>query len=344
MSNFTKILKTVLWKCSLVFLAFLLIFLLPLTMLVSTPIFIYRLVIKILAKYFRPDFVKMISTSSSAFAQADSFDSPESTTIVQIIFDGTHNYKEFVKTFNSRMINAKDQNGKILYPEFQQYLVDWCGYKFWKPVQDFDISDHIIEEDTKEIMEQEDLVKIAEVLIKKPYDRNRSPWDFTLLQNVKTSNNKCDKNSALLIRFSHCLSDGYSMLNVLEGCADKAKTVRIQAKYPDKNIFQYLLFPFAFLYKLAEILILVSHFTPFKIARSQKTQKCTVDITKEIEIGEVKKIKNVHGTSFTSVVYAACTGAMRNMILNKGLHLPKNIVCLLPFPKPGHPQGLCNHL
>ncbi len=69
-----------------------------------------------------------------------------------------------------------------------------------------------------------------------------------------------------------------------------------------------------------------------------------VGFTKRIPLEYVKEIKNMHNVSFSAVIYASLTGALRNMMLTMGKNVPQYMSTAVAVPMPGHPLKLRNHL
>jgi hypothetical protein len=46
---------------------------------------------------------------------------------------------------------------------------------------------------------------------------------------------------------------------------------------------------------------------------------------------------------FTAVLIAGIAGALRKVMLQNQVCVPKKMHAILPLPFPNHPPGLCNH-
>ncbi len=136
-----------------IYLVFLIIFI---------PTLIWRPIVRALASYLRPDLADILSCTSSTFAQVDDQNYAKSVIVVQCLFKGFWNnnsifvpyllhvflgvldYDKLVKQFQKKIIEYKDdKKGCLYYPELQQYITNWAGYKFWKWEENFSVRNHI---------------------------------------------------------------------------------------------------------------------------------------------------------------------------------------------------------
>jgi len=119
---------------------------LPITIILVLPFYILRWTVSNLSRYFRPDLAQMVSAVSSLLAADTVYSCPRINIGVNLKLD-TLNRKttkgEIVQIFQSSWIAARNAQGKLLYPEFQQYLTSWMGYSFWKWELDFEIENHV---------------------------------------------------------------------------------------------------------------------------------------------------------------------------------------------------------
>ena len=65
--------------------------------------------------------------------------------------------------------------------------------------------------------------------------------------------------------------------------------------------------------------------------------------TQRIPIDWIKGTKENHKVGFTAVLIAGISGALRKVMMDNNVPVPKKMHCILPLPFPGHPPGFCNH-
>jgi hypothetical protein len=352
-------LKTTAFAVILVFLAG------PILLLLSVPLIIYKHLVVLLAKVFRPDLASILSPSSAVFAQNDSLEDPKCSVVLPIVFDGEIGIQEFRDAFRTRILEHKTapSSGELLtYAKLQQCLTDWMGFKFWKEIKDFKLEDYIkihpddlLVRDEVVLNEDEDLItKLSADLVTKPYDKTKSPWEFLLVPKLQTGQ-RTGTTTALIFRFHHALCDGYSILQLsmlLFGIKiAPTTTVAVIPKQQKSHRGSSLsgsgiTFALKFLHKLSQVLLLsFDNSSLWKLADHKKTGKLNIQASKVFApCGHIKAVKNHHQVSFSSVIYASLTGAIRKISLKKGMQLPEKMPLMLPLLKEGHPGGLVNHL
>jgi len=65
--------------------------------------------------------------------------------------------------------------------------------------------------------------------------------------------------------------------------------------------------------------------------------------TRRIPTQWIKTTKQYHKVGFTAVLLSGISGALRKIMLENQVPIPKKMHCILPLPFPGHPTGFCNH-
>jgi hypothetical protein len=351
-------LKTTAFAVILVFLAG------PILLLLSVPLIIYKYLVVLLAKVFRPDLASILSPSSAVFAQNDSLEEPKCSVVLPILFDGEFGIQEFRDAFRTRILEHKNpsSSGELLtYAKLQQCLTDWMGFKFWKEInnKDFKLEDYIkvhpdfLVRDEVVLNEDEDLItKLSADLVTKSYDKTKSPWEFLLVPKLQTGEH--GTGTTLIFRFHHALCDGYSILQLsmlLFGIKIAPTTTagvipKQQKSHRGSSLSGFIIFALEFLQKLSQVLLLsFDNSSLWKLADNKKTGKLNIQASKVFApCGYIKAVKNHHQVSFSSVIYASLTGAIRKISLKKGMQLPEKMPLMLPLLKEGHPGGLVNHL
>jgi hypothetical protein len=346
-------LKTTAFAVILVFLAG------PILLLLSVPLIIYKHLVVLLAKVFRPDLASILSPSSAVFAQNDSLEDPKCSVVLPILFDGEFGIQEFRDAFRTRILEHKtpSSSGELLtYAKLQQCLTDWMGFKFWKEIKDFKLEDYIkvhpdlLVRDEVDNEDEDLITKLSADLVTKPYDKTKSPWEFLLVRLVpKLQTGEHGTTTALIFRFHHALCDGYSILQLsmlLFGIKIAPTTAGVIPKQQKSQSGSGITFALKFLQKLSQVLLLsFDNSSLWKLGDHKKTGKLNIQASKVLApCGYIKAVKNHHQVSFSSVIYASLTGAIRKISLKKGMQLPEKMPLMLPLLKEGHPGGLVNHL
>jgi hypothetical protein len=325
--------------------------------LITIPVYVYRVLVISVAKFVRPD-LSVMHPRSSILAQTDSLDNPQSTIVIQTLFDGQIPYKEFCDVFRSRVLDAKLKCGKLRYPELRQYMVDWMGFVFFRDIHDFKLEDYVnLHESDKNLNSKKgDLDQICQCLLTKPFDKTKSPWEIVIVNGVINSAST-SKETAIILRASHFLGDGYSWLKMLMVLLQNEYETRLNStpKYhlkpnPKDNYtacesYVNPRFWVAIWRELTNVAATaLDSRSMWKVASRFKAGKYSMGkFRKPIDVNMVKKVKELGKVRFSSVIYAAIAGAVRKMGLKRKDILPPFVKCILPIPMPGHPDGLANH-
>ena len=111
------------------------------------------------------------------------------------------------------------------YPELQQSLFVYRGYAFWKWDEEFKIDNHVLigNEKTNKI-DLDGVTKLVAKLIRRPFNKQRSPWDITLFSDYHKKGCICTKpRSVAIVRFSHALVDARSVVEMLHNMEPKSE-------------------------------------------------------------------------------------------------------------------------
>ncbi|CAG7729399.1 unnamed protein product [Allacma fusca] len=240
-----------------VFIFFTIIFWLtfPPTYVLVTPLYLYRLIVKWVARRRHPEWVGMMNVRD-VFVSEDMRNPKGLTSTVSLILvlKGVPNYTELRKSFTEKVLLQPDKLGELAYEKFHYYSEDWMGFPFWKHEENFSLEQHIRPcEETlgrKETTER-DLMEIMGPLTTKLFMPKTSPWEMIIVENYKPatlpckdkgkipiycfSNNNNNNNNndnpddnknarpqvseedrfAVIFRFHHTLCDGFSVAKLI---------------------------------------------------------------------------------------------------------------------------------
>ena len=112
------------------------------------------------------------------------------------------------------------------YARLRQLRAKYMGFLFWQWEEDFRAEKHIRLYDksnnnialTEAVCSEEDLKRIIAPLLAKPFvERQKSPWEFLLIENYKSNDNNDDGHPqcVLAVRIHHALADGISLVKMM---------------------------------------------------------------------------------------------------------------------------------
>lgn len=344
----------------------------------SLPVYLFRILVIILAKLFRPDLGSILNGLSSYLANDYFYNkkSPRANLVISLYVQGREmSIEELKENIMDNWIHAKNvKTGKLKFAQFRQYPERWLGFTFYKKCMDtFDISNHVYTHNQPnnemDFFGDEDINNICENLVNNPYKPCTSLWEVHLVKNYISDKMKtCDpteKSFVLIFKFHHSLADGYSILAALvEGFGEqefsdiKLPTPRFPKRNIIQKIFYYVLLPFKVLFEFSYIFSHIFQSSPWKIENDKKEWSQFCAKSDSISIQKIKFIKNKLGVSFTSVLLYSISSAIYKTFQNlkvKSLNTSQfesffegefslnSISCASALPLLGHPGSLTNH-
>jgi len=159
----------------------------------SFPFLLYRTLVIRLAKVLRKDLGSVAGTKSSIFTTDNIFESPKANVVSCFVIEGTANIntlRESVQSFFKTPLK-KDLQGKVFcYQQLQQYVDQWCGYRFWKTDAKFDPVKHLKSLPDEKKHNEEDLKATVQSYIGRKWSPTRPMWKLILIPNFTPTNSE----------------------------------------------------------------------------------------------------------------------------------------------------------
>lgn len=310
-----------------------------------------RLLIALLAKLFKPEFYKILPSSSNVLTVDDMYKNPKYTLVTVEVLEG-----------NLDVHLAKKKYDSLAF-ETRCFITHWAGYTFWQKDEKFNIDNHVSCYHQTGAVDEKELHKIKLELLNRPFTRNKSPWEVLIVKNFEPDldNNAhvVDKNkeyTAVVIRFHHSMVDGFSVIKQFE--KPLITKVAVNTKKPlgwphssnkENDRFQRL-WHLIKLIVYGPIELIIDHMSytedhDWSNSRNPYTRDYFLSRPFSIKLSYLKQLKSNLKVSFSAVTLAACAGAVRSAMLKQKRRLPKTIQILVPTLLPGHPDDCCtNHL
>lgn len=165
----------------------------PVLSITFIPLAIYRWFISILAKIIRPDFISIVSSRDSVFANDTVCTNPNSTIVICAFFEGDANLETFQRRMFQQLFGGNvTQSSQHKCARLMQYFENWGGFVFRKWEENFDIMNHVREwtNNNREIVTPQDLYHLRRKLLTEPYQPRRSYWETILVRNYQEAENK----------------------------------------------------------------------------------------------------------------------------------------------------------
>jgi hypothetical protein len=339
------------------------IILLPIAIPVFTPLAIFRYLVRKSAPYVRSDLGKMVSSVGGLMACANVYKSPETKMNIALVIEGTPS-KEKARSDVKAALEAVDPTTGIpYYPELKQTVTKWMGYPFWKNVKDFNFDEHFLWCDNEGTISHEELIQRVKERSFIPFTEDKALWRFAVYHNflpnpAEPYYKKDSKYSVVIFEVHHCLADGFSLIKLLHKiCGMKFIDVNEE---PKKNAFQRLMLILCILAKLPHDLVdTLFSFNLGKKIWPNVTAPVTSDQKQACEsknyfgaqstlvpFQRIREVRQKHGVKSVSVTIAAFAAAVSNVLFEgrKEAEIPNSVGFGIPFPLPGHPNKLRNHV
>jgi hypothetical protein len=316
--------------------------------------YIYRKFIDFLAHLLHgKELGKIVTLVTSTFAADGIYDRTRANLLLLLTVEGNMDIHRFRELFTKNVLNAKrSSDGELKYPELQQYIVNWGGYRFWKDCPDFNLEEHVrLYNDTGASCTDKDILELRESLANANWKRGKPLWEFILVQNCypKSAASNSGPHTTVFIRWHHSAGDGYSWLHlIIDGLCQRPKFKNALPSVPRRSLASRLLFwvsfPFKCAWALAEFQLLQHFHFDWRVPVANSKVDFLHVVTEPIPLETIKEIKNHFGVSFASVLHAVLTGVNRKMLQRKGFRVPKELPCWMVLPLPGHSLKLRNIL
>lgn len=277
---------------------------------------------------------------------------PKCTIVTTLTLDGPLSLPRLRELFTRNVLNnatiIQESTGQsvLRYPELQQYICSYWGFKIWRNQPDFNVDQHIKQEPPSN--EPVILSSFLENLINKSFPKNKSPWEIILTgdqQLLDEDHNKRSPKSVLSFRIHHSMADAKSILKCFVEClGEKELKTAESLKVPPKNkLIWYLKFPLIYGKLFWYSVKMEGH--PWKTLSLGESDPCSgsvplvVRLSGKLELRKLKQVAREHGLLTSSVILGVVGGAIGKFDLRGD-----EIFVGFPQNKEGHPKEMTNHI
>ena len=125
-----------------------------------------------------------------------------------LVIDGALGLRKIKQLISSRVLEAKDGSGQLMYPRLTQNVVSFGGGPAWVKDSQFSVHNHIFTGPS--ILTEESLQRYVGSLLPRALPSGRPLWEVVVLHDYGVS-----KDTVLICRLHQCISDGMTLLRVL---------------------------------------------------------------------------------------------------------------------------------
>ncbi|XP_035711764.1 uncharacterized protein LOC118437083 [Folsomia candida] len=247
--------------------------------------------------------------------------------VVSIELKGQIDPNHIRKLLNTKILQSRDQNGNLLYPEIGWSMRHWLGFPFWSQAS-------LIEDNVRVSSEDVDLKQLQAQLAVQEYRENAPLWELVLHTNC------------VLLRWHHSLSDGYGMLLLHEelrtlGTAKKLRPVVPSRKSIGTSFLPYLALPYDLIKLFVELLLTEwfpldkKSWTKFNAKSSplETSARLCSHTSEAIPFSVIRKLGVKFGVNGTAVLHSAILGGLRTFFLANGRNIPSSVAVETPIPE-----------
>jgi len=364
----SKIIKYFFYRVLVLFATLFSIFILtPVIILITIPFGISRKLVSFLARIFNPSLGKILTTASSVFAAENLYTEKSNTISSMNVIKGRVDVQKFSEEFQLKALNRRDlKTNELAYPEFQQNIVRWMGYAFWKNISNFSLSDCIVSyEDSQKFdylqgdWTYSNVLQRVIPLNSRPWDPQKPLWRLIFLPyNSQKSGTTSSEDTLLIIILHHALADGFSGMKAFFQCMGidpKEYLGKVNSKNSTSsglNICSSISYAFCAHYDFMYNMIKSFDSSKWKVDPKLMMNpdfQAFGSYSDPFPLQRLKDIKDKFRVSLSAVVYSILTAGLRRGLLETTCKetadkLPKKLHLVVPLPVPGHPDKLRNHM
>lgn len=339
-------------------LTFLILILSPLWFLLFGKLLLYRIFIYYVARYLDPKLGKMVSSISNFFAAHDVYKNSYTVNVALHIV-GRVDRQHLIHSFEKILRKNQTPGGHPIYLELTQKIVKKFGYTFWKDLDNFQVSDHIRylnERNPDKEVTLDDLHEVIGRFGKTPMDSSRSPWEVFVIKNFSSKQNPSVK-SAFIMRFHHCLADGYTVMNILSKLGDNGPLPLVgmpKAPYDHLKdmptlkrrlimVIRAVAIFFRGPYLLTGQMFSADNNEIVQTSKSNYNQIMRFYECDPIQLMELKQVKNHYKVNINTLVTTMVVGGIHAFMKKKNV-CPSKIHMTFPLPVFNHADKLRNYL
>ncbi|ODM98274.1 hypothetical protein Ocin01_08412 [Orchesella cincta] len=363
----------------LCFMAYLVI--IPIFLLLMTPMYLYRFFVKIAQKIFKPEWTGMVSPRDALVGLDNTSSRCECMITLLLTMKGDPDMKKVLEVFQNEVINGRNSKGELCYQKLLNYYDTWLGLYFWKKEENFLLENHVHELDPSEYdcirennntetgVSEEQLMKILGARSTKCFPHGVAPWEALVIRNYKKAPGQLhhykanvpiapvermgekDCEFALVLRIHHAMGDGYSIMklvmsNLCIGALDRVPKAPTRRISPLTLVLNYLAIFFLTPYYHFLQFILHIDKAMWHLPSKKLTKQWQFSMTERLSFDSIKETSKKHGVCVTATLVAGLSGGLHNFLREKGHHKKNNKImrALSPMPWKGHPmETLVNH-
>ena len=255
-----------------------------------------------------------------------------------LMLDGPLNIKTFQDLMSRKLINSRHKDtGRLLYPRVTRYAHTGYLNYYWLAEKSFKLEEHVYEWSDNPCRSKTQLQDLVSKLAERPLRtrENRSPWEFILVHCKDTDG---AMKTGIVIRISHCLADGSSLMYFLINhlCDDSTNNEYLsgpthQFTWSQKAVI-YIKSTFLYPYNiLRQVAPQWANATSLLCPESSLSGRKRYIYTRPISLDLVKMIKTKLNVTINDVILGCLATSLHNYFRKKNERAPDNFIACVPL-------------
>ncbi|RUS76936.1 hypothetical protein EGW08_015309, partial [Elysia chlorotica] len=237
---------------------------------------------------------------------------------------------------DSRLLSVENRHGQKLYPRFTQKVVPFCCGQAWVSVEHMNVSKHVFTMPGY-IETLEDLQQFVSKMASEPLSMDAPLWEVQVLHNFREP-----RDTVLLFRMHQCMTDGVSMISILENAfVDTQKTRPPKQNFSTEAVN---ISPFRVLFSgpttfLSRYLCGPRDFNLLHGRHVHESGELVVAWSEPFSLSAALRVKQVARCTLTELLLSIVAGNVRSYMQVSGITNPYAVRCAVPIDFQGLDAG-----
>ncbi|GFR62222.1 hypothetical protein ElyMa_005450300 [Elysia marginata] len=240
------------------------------------------------------------------------------------------------RLIDSRLLSVENRHGQKLYPRFTQKVMPFCCGQAWVSVDHMNVSKHVFSM-PGHIETLEDLQQYVSKMASEPLPLDAPLWEVQVLHNFREP-----RDTVLLFRMHQCMTDGVSMISILENAF-----VDTQKSRPPKQSFSaeaVNISPFRVLFSgpmtfFSRYLCGRKDFNLLHGRHVHESGELVVAWSEPFSLSAALRVKQVARCTLTELLLSIVAGNVRSYMQVSGITNPYGVRCAVPVDFQGLDTG-----
>ncbi|XP_012943145.1 uncharacterized protein LOC101863055 [Aplysia californica] len=228
---------------------------------------------------------------------------------------------------DSRLLSVENRHGHKMYPRFTQKVVEFCCGHAWVPDRHFSVSRHVFSMPGY-IETLEDLQQFISKMAAEPMSLEHPLWEVQVLHNFREP-----RDTVLLFRMHMCLTDGVSIVHILENAlvdSQKASSQKNSFSSEATNTSPFKVLFSGPLTFISRYLCAKQDHNVLHGRHTHPSGETAVAWSEPFSLSAAMRVKQVARCTLSELLLSVIAGNIRTYLQVSGTGHPYNVKCALP--------------